>query len=109
MPVTVRIPTQLRTLTANAAEVVADGCTVGEVLHALEQSFPGFHDRLFDDDGRVRRFVNIFVVDEDVRFNQGLATPVTDGHVISILPAVAGGCDNRTFWRASQSPEKGWR
>jgi len=89
--VTIRIPTQLRTLTGGAKEVSAEGTTVGEVLKALDATNPGIGDRLFDDDGRLRRFVNIFVADEDVRFLDGLETSVLDGQTVSIVPAVAGG------------------
>ena len=88
---TVRIPTQLRTLSGGAAEVSVDGSTVGEVLKALESAHPGFHARLFDDGGGLRRFVNVFVADEDVRFTDGLDTAVADGQTVSIIPAVAGG------------------
>jgi len=88
---TVRIPTQLRTLSGGAAEVSVDGTTVGEVLAALEAAHPGFRARLFDDDGGLRRFVNVFVADEDVRFTKGLDTEVTAGQTVSIIPAVAGG------------------
>ncbi len=91
MTVKVRIPTQLRTLSAGASEVAVDGATVAEVLKALDAAHPGFHDRLFDDAGNLRRFVNVFVADEDVRFLQGLETPVSDGTTLSIVPAVAGG------------------
>jgi len=87
----VRIPAQLRTLTGGAGEVELDGSTVGEVLKALEAAHPGFSDRLFDEGGGLRRFVNVFVADEDVRFLQGLDTPVADGQTLSIVPAVAGG------------------
>jgi len=89
--VIVRIPTQLRTLTGGANEVPAEGSTVGEVLKALDAGHPGMGDRLFDEDGRLRRFVNIFVADEDVRFLDGLDTLVVDGQTVSIIPAVAGG------------------
>jgi sulfur-carrier protein len=89
--VTVRIPAQLRTLTAGAGEVALSGSTVAEVLKDLDSSHPGFSDRLFDDSGSLRRFVNIFLADEDVRFLQGLDTPVADGQTLSIVPAVAGG------------------
>jgi molybdopterin converting factor small subunit len=68
-----------------------EGTTVGEVLKALDAAHPGFADRLFDDAGGLRRFVNIFVADEDVRFLDGLATPTADGQTLSIVPAVAGG------------------
>ena len=91
MSVIIRIPTQLRTLTGGANEVSAEGSTVGEVLKGLDASHPGMGDRLFDDDGRLRRFVNIFVADEDVRFLDGLDTSVADGQTVSIIPAVAGG------------------
>jgi sulfur-carrier protein len=88
---TVRIPTQLRTLSGGAAEVKVEGRTVGEVLAGLEGAHPGFRARLFDDGGQLRRFVNVFVADEDVRFKSGLDTAVTDGQTVSIIPAVAGG------------------
>ena len=87
----VRIPTQLRELTGGAAEVDAEGATVAEVLKQLEARHPGFAERLYDDQGQLRRFVNVFVADEDIRFLQGLDTPVTEGQVVSIVPAVAGG------------------
>jgi molybdopterin converting factor small subunit len=87
----VRIPTQLRTLTGGSSEVTVDGSTVAEVLKALDAAHPGFADRLFDESGVLRRFVNVFVADEDIRFLDGLATPVEDGGVVSIVPAVAGG------------------
>jgi molybdopterin synthase sulfur carrier subunit len=90
MPV-LRIPTQLRTLTEGAGEVTVDGSTVGEALKALEANHPGFGERLFDGDGNLRRFVNVFVADEDIRFLDGLETPVEDGTTVSIIPAVAGG------------------
>ena len=88
---TVRIPTQLRTLSAGAAEVDVEGSTVGEVLASLETAHPGFAARLFDDGGGLRRFVNVFVADEDVRFSEGLDTKVGPGQTVSIIPAVAGG------------------
>ena len=91
MSLSVRIPTQLRTLTGGSGEVQVEGATVGEALKALEATYPGFADRLFDDGGNLRRFVNVFLADEDVRFLDGLATPVSDGQTLSIVPAVAGG------------------
>ena len=91
MSVTVRIPTQLRTLTGGAGEVSVDGSTVGDVLKALDAAHAGFGERIFDDGGKLRRFVNVFVADEDVRFLQGLDTPVAAGQTVSIIPAVAGG------------------
>ncbi len=90
-PCVIRIPTQLRSLTDGAGEVSVQGDTVGDALKALEAAHPGFGERLLDDQGRLRRFVNVFVADEDVRFLQGLETPVPDGATISIVPAVAGG------------------
>ncbi len=91
MTVMVRIPTQLRSLTSGVAEVPLEGTTVGEVLSALDAAHPGFGERLFDETGRLRRFVNVFVADEDVRFLQGLDTPVLADQTVSIVPAVAGG------------------
>jgi molybdopterin converting factor small subunit len=91
MAVTVRVPTQLRTLTGGASEVRVDGSTVGEVLKALDAAHPGFGERIFDEAGAVRRFVNVFVADEDIRFLDGVATPVAPDTVVSIVPAVAGG------------------
>jgi sulfur-carrier protein len=91
MSLSVRIPTQLRTLTGGAGEVEVEGATVGEALKALDVAHPGFADRLFDEGGNLRRFVNVFLADEDVRFLDGLATPVSDGQTLSIVPAVAGG------------------
>jgi molybdopterin synthase sulfur carrier subunit len=92
MSAIVRIPSQLRPLSGGAGELKLEGSTVGEVLQALDSAHPGFADRLFEDNGNLRRFVNIFVADEDVRFLDGLGTPVADGETISIVPAVAGGC-----------------
>ena len=92
MSVTVRVPTTLRTLTGGASEVALEGATVGEVLTALEEAHPGFKARLLDDDGSLRRFVNLYVADDDVRFRDGLDTAVADGETVSIIPAVAGGC-----------------
>ncbi len=91
MTATVRVPTTLRTLTGGEGQVVVDGSTLGEVLEALEAAHPGFKDRLLDDDGKLRRFVNVFVADDDVRFLDGLDTPVPAGGTVSIVPAVAGG------------------
>jgi molybdopterin synthase sulfur carrier subunit len=91
MSISVRVPAQLRTLTGGAGEVAVDGSTVGEALKALDAAHPGFAARLFDDAGQLRRFVNVFLADEDVRFLDGLNTPVTDGQTLSIVPAVAGG------------------
>ena len=87
----VRIPAQLRTLTGGAGEVGIDGSSVGEVLKGLDAAHPGFGERIFDDEGGLRRFVNVFLDEEDVRFLDGLATPVASGQTLSIVPAVAGG------------------
>ena len=91
MSVTVRIPTQLRELSGGAAEVTAEGATVADVLKDLEAKHAGFTERLFDDQGELRRFVNVFVADEDIRFLDGVNTAVADGTTVSIIPAVAGG------------------
>ena len=91
MAVKVRIPTQLRPLAGGASEVEVDGATVADLLKALDVAHPGFGERLFDESGQLRRFVNVFVADEDIRFLDGLATPVPDGETVSIVPAVAGG------------------
>ena len=91
MAVTVRIPTQLRELSGGASEISAEPGTVDEVLRALEAAHPGFAERLFDEQGELRRFVNVFVAEEDIRFLDGVNTPVTDGATVSIVPAVAGG------------------
>ncbi|MDZ7679375.1 MAG: ubiquitin-like small modifier protein 1 [Acidimicrobiales bacterium] len=91
MSVTVRVPTTLRTLTAGASEVSVEGETLSAVLDSLESAHPGFKERLLDDGGQIRRFVNVFVADDDVRFLDGLDTPVPDGETVSIIPAVAGG------------------
>ena len=91
MSVTVRIPTPLRTLTKGSDEVTATGGTVGDVVEDLERQYPGVKSRLCDDKGEVRRFVNIFLADEDIRFLQGLKTPVKEGDQLSIVPAIAGG------------------
>ena len=91
MAVTVRIPTTLRPLSGGASSVQLEGSTLTEILTGLEAAHPGFHDRLLDDNGALRRFVNVFVADDDVRYLQGLDTPVKDGDTVSISPAVAGG------------------
>ncbi|MBI2170160.1 MAG: MoaD/ThiS family protein [Actinobacteria bacterium] len=91
MSVNVRIPTPLRTLSGGASEIGVEGSTVAEVLKALEAAHPGFQERLFDGDGNLRRFVNVFVADEDIRFLDGLGTAVAEGQTVSIIPAVAGG------------------
>jgi molybdopterin synthase sulfur carrier subunit len=91
MSVPVRIPTTLRPLSGGNSTVSVEGATLGDVLANLEAAHPGFKDRLFDDNGGLRRFVNLFVADDDVRYLQGLETPVPAGETVSIIPAVAGG------------------
>ncbi len=91
MTATVRIPTILRTYTAGAGEVEADGGTLAEVLASLDSNHPGIRSRILDDGGALRRFVNVYVGDEDVRFVGGLEAEVAQGAKISIIPAVAGG------------------
>jgi molybdopterin synthase sulfur carrier subunit len=90
MALTVRIPTPLRTLTGGADEVSIDGTTVGEVIDNLEKKHPGIRERLCDDKG-VRRFVNIYANEEDIRFLDNLGTKLKDGDSVSIVPAIAGG------------------
>jgi molybdopterin synthase sulfur carrier subunit len=91
MSLTIRIPTQLRTFTGGSGEVVVEAASVGDALKALDAAHPGLADRIFDDSGELRRFVNVFLADEDVRFLEGLATPIAEGQTLSIVPAVAGG------------------
>ncbi len=91
MAVTIRIPTQLRQLSGGAAEVAVEGATVAEALKALDAAHPGFSERLYDESGGLRRFVNVFVAEEDIRFLDGVDTALTDGQTVSIVPAVAGG------------------
>jgi molybdopterin synthase sulfur carrier subunit len=89
--VTVRLPTILRAYADGRSTVGVDGSTVRQVLEALARACPGIEERLFEPSGRLRRFVNVFVEDQDIRFAQGLDTPVSDGATVSLLPAVAGG------------------
>lgn len=92
MSITVKVPTQLRSLTEGLAEVeVDDPGSLRAVLDSLEKRHPGLAARLLDESGSVRRFVNLYVDDEDVRFLKGLDTPVADGGRVAIIPAVAGG------------------
>jgi molybdopterin synthase sulfur carrier subunit len=90
MAVTVRIPTPLRTLTGGEEQITIEGSTVLQVIENLEKAHPGMRDRLLDEKG-IRRFVNVYVGDEDVRFLDGLATLLKGGEEISIVPAIAGG------------------
>ena len=91
MSVSVRIPTILRSYTEDSSQVTAEGATLAEVLDSLESACPGLKARVVDEDGKLRRFVNIYVAEEDVRFSEGLDTTTPDGTQISIIPAVAGG------------------
>jgi molybdopterin synthase sulfur carrier subunit len=90
MAVTVKIPTQLRAATGGSADLAADGATVGEVLDAVFAEHGDLRDRITQE-GELRRFVNVYVGGEDIRFGEGLDTSVSDGSEITILPAVAGG------------------
>ena len=91
MGVVVKIPTQLRTAAGGQSEAVLEGSTVQEVLDDLFEQFEELRPRLADDDGSLRRFVNVYLAGEDIRFLDGLSTPVSDGAELTILPAVAGG------------------
>jgi molybdopterin synthase sulfur carrier subunit len=91
MPIPVRIPTPLRKLTQNKEIVDAEGSTIREVLDDLENSYPGLKERICDEQDNIRRFVNVFVNDEDVRFLQESETPLKSGDEVSIVPAIAGG------------------
>ena len=91
MSVTVRVPPVFRTMTGGQSQVEVEGATVSEVLANLDAAHPGFQAKLLGDDGTLVRYVNVFVDDDDVRFLQGLETPVPDGVEVSIMQAVAGG------------------
>ena len=93
MAIVVRIPTPLQKLTADKGEVSADGATVQDLLQDLDRQYPGLKDRLCDPNGRLRRFVNVYVNEEDIRFLKQEATPLKDGDEVSIIPAIAGGRD----------------
>lgn len=92
MAVTVRIPTTLRPMAGGSSQVQVEGATLADVIDNLDAAHPGFRDRLLDEAGALRKFVNIFVADDDVRYLDGLATAVPAGETVSIIPAVAGGC-----------------
>ena len=91
MPVRIRVPGPLRRLCGGESEVTVDGDTVSAALTSLDERYPGFHDRLYDADGKLRQFINIYVNDSDIRFSDGLETAVGDRDEVSIVPAVAGG------------------
>ncbi len=92
MSLKVRIPTPLRKFTGDKADIEADGTTVGEVIEDLEDRHPGIKDSLVDESGSVRRFVNVYVNEEDIRFLDGTDTQLSDGDSVTIVPAIAGGC-----------------
>ena len=91
MGVTVRIPTPLRRMTGGADKVELDVADLSQMIDTLESDYPGFKERLLDEEGELRYFVNIYVNGEDIRFDQGLRTAIKSGDEISIVPAVAGG------------------
>jgi sulfur-carrier protein len=91
MAVLVRIPTPLRAMTKGSAEVQVTADTVEGVIHDLERQFPGMRERLVEDGGEIRRFINIYINQEDIRFLQGAKTAVNPGDEVSIVPAIAGG------------------
>ena len=91
MSVSVRIPTILRSYTGGAAQVSAQAGTLGEVIAGLDADYPGLGRRILDEAGQLRRFINVYVGEQDVRFEQGLDTPVPAGGQVSVIPAVAGG------------------
>ncbi len=91
MPVKVRIPTPLRSLTNGEEEVTVEGKSIKEVIDNLETNYNGFKERLCDENGQIRRFINFYLNDEDIRFKDNQETAVNDGDQISIVPAIAGG------------------
>lgn len=91
MAIKVRIPTPLRKITGGNDEVDANGANVAEVLADLEKNHPGIKERICEEDGNLRKFVNLYVNDEDIRFKDNLDTAITDGDELSIIPAIAGG------------------
>lgn len=91
MSISVKVPTILRTYTGGSADVTVSGATLSDALADLDAQYPGIGARVLDDEGRLRRFVNVYVNDDDVRFLEDLQTPTPDGSSISIIPAVAGG------------------
>ncbi len=91
MSVVVRLPSQLRALVGGAGEVPVEAATVREAIVALDAAYPGVAGRVLDDRGSLRRFVNVFVADEDIRFLEGLDTVLASGQTVSLVPAVAGG------------------
>lgn len=101
MPVLVRIPTPLRAMTKGSGEVHATAETVADLIEDLERQYPGLRERLVEESGEIRRFINIYVNQEDIRFLQGAKTALKQGDEVSIVPAIAGGGDARP---AARSP-----
>lgn len=91
MAIKVRIPTPLRKITNGSDEVAAEGCNISEVIENLEANYPGLKERICEADGKLRRFVNIYLNDEDIRFKKNLETELKENDEISIIPAIAGG------------------
>ena len=101
MPIKVRIPTPLRSLTDGKGLVETSGGTISELIDRLEKQYPGLKARICDEQNQVRRFVNIYLNEEDIRFKDGTATPLKEGDEVSIIPAIAGGSDvteERSTW-----------
>lgn len=99
MPVTVRVPTPLQKLTNNQKQVVAEGGSITAVFESLERKYPGMRERLYDEEGTLRRFINVYVNEEDIRFLDGVDTAIKEGDDISIVPAIAGGTGFRPISR----------
>lgn len=91
MSITVRIPTPLRSLTAGLGELNSTGRNVSDLIENIEKQYPGLKARLYDEEGKLRRFVNIYINEEDIRFLNGPETTINDGDIVSIIPAIAGG------------------
>lgn len=91
MAIKIRIPTPLQKITQNKSEVDGEGSTIKELIENLEKNYPGIKERLYAEDGKLRRFINIYVNEEDIRFLKGDETEIKDGDEISIIPAIAGG------------------
>jgi len=97
MAVKVRIPTPLLKLTNNQGEIAAEGNNVKEIFENLENQYPGIKERIYDENGQLRRFINIYINEEDIRFVDGESSSVKDGDEISIIPAIAGGLDSEFY------------
>ncbi len=106
MSIRVRIPTPLKKLTGEQDVIIASGKTVGDVIQWLTEKYPALEERLKDEKGELRKFINIYVNDEDIRFIQNLETPVNDGDQISIIPAIAGGSSKKRRVTLTFPPER---